>query len=88
VKKYDDEDEALVQPPSFDEPAPTGSTSVQERGSAKGLAKTEPVTALEHYEKAVEREAAGNLGDSLRLYRKAFRVRCRLFLVTINGSQR
>lgn len=34
----------------------------------------DPVTALDHYEKAVEREAAGSLGDSLKLYRKAFRM--------------
>ena len=33
-----------------------------------------PSSALEHYEKAVERESEGNLGDSLNLYRKAFRV--------------
>ncbi len=32
-------------------------------------------SALEHYEKAVERESQGNLGDSLNLYRKAYRVR-------------
>ncbi|PBP24233.1 F-box domain-containing protein [Diplocarpon rosae] len=41
--------------------------------SSKALAK-EPQSALEHYEKAVEREAAGNLGDSVTLYRKAFRM--------------
>ena len=35
----------------------------------------EPKSALEHYEKAVEREAQGSLGDSLDLYRKAFKVR-------------
>lgn len=34
----------------------------------------EPETALEHYEKAIEREDQGNLGDSLKLYRQAFRV--------------
>jgi F-box protein 9 len=34
-----------------------------------------PRTALEHYEKAVEKESQGSLGDSLNLYRKAFRVR-------------
>ncbi len=34
----------------------------------------EPLSALDHYEKAVEKEAQGSLGDSLRLYRKAFRV--------------
>lgn len=35
----------------------------------------EPQSALEHYEAAVERENQGNLGDSLNLYRKAFRVK-------------
>lgn len=33
-----------------------------------------PQSALEHYEKAVEKEAEGNLGDSLHHYRTAFRV--------------
>lgn len=37
--------------------------------------KEEPSSALEHYEQAVERESQGNLGDSLKHYRKAFRVR-------------
>ena len=30
--------------------------------------------ALEHYERAVEKESEGNLGESLNLYREAFRV--------------
>ena len=34
----------------------------------------EPKSALEHYEKAIEREDQGNFGDSVSLYRKAFRV--------------
>ena len=34
----------------------------------------EPDSALEHFERAVEREAAGKLGDSLQHYRKAYRV--------------
>lgn len=34
----------------------------------------EPVSALEHYEEAVENEKQGKLGESLRFYRKAFRV--------------
>ncbi|QDS71477.1 hypothetical protein FKW77_004294 [Venturia effusa] len=34
----------------------------------------EPTTALDHYEKAVEREGQGSLGDSVALYRKAFRM--------------
>jgi F-box protein 9 len=38
----------------------------------------DPRSALEHYEKAVERETEGNLGDSLNLYRKAYRVHIQL----------
>jgi F-box protein 9 len=34
----------------------------------------EPTTALEHYERAVEKEGQGSLGDSVSLYRKAFRM--------------
>ncbi|KAJ5919864.1 hypothetical protein N7454_009699 [Penicillium verhagenii] len=34
----------------------------------------EPRSALEHFERAVEKEAAGNLGDSLQHYRKAYRL--------------
>ena len=36
--------------------------------------KAEPSSALEHYERAVEKESAGNLGDSLNHYRKAYKV--------------
>lgn len=34
----------------------------------------EPTSALEHFERAVQREAEGSLGDSLQHYRKAYRV--------------
>lgn len=37
-------------------------------------ATREPKSALEHYELAAERESQGNLGDSLKLYRKAYRL--------------
>lgn len=40
---------------------------------AQALRK-EPKSALEHFERAVEKEAEGNLGDSLQHYRKAYRV--------------
>ncbi|KAH0536914.1 hypothetical protein FGG08_006252 [Glutinoglossum americanum] len=33
-----------------------------------------PSSALEHYEKAVEKESQGSLGESLSLYRKAYRM--------------
>jgi F-box protein 9 len=39
------------------------------RGSSR-----EPKSALDHYEKAVEKESQGNLGDSLSHYRKAYRL--------------
>ena len=35
----------------------------------------EPSSALEHYEHAVERETQGQLGDSIKHYRRAFKVR-------------
>ncbi|MCJ1437955.1 hypothetical protein MMC27_007342 [Xylographa pallens] len=38
----------------------------------------EPQSALEHYEKAVERENQGSLGDSLTHYRKAYRLDARV----------
>ena len=37
-------------------------------------ANAEPESALEHYERAVEKETQGNLGESMRHYRKAFKV--------------
>jgi len=44
------------------------------QGFADKSGSREPRSALEHYEKAVERENQGSLGDSLNLYRKAFKV--------------
>lgn len=71
LKDYEDD---YVQPRSFGE-ADGGGVAGEGEGGSKGVQVVkEPVSALEHYEKAVERESAGSLGDSLRLYRKAFRV--------------
>jgi len=39
---------------------------------------SEPQSALEHYERAVEKESQGNLGDSLSHYRKAYRLDARV----------
>ncbi|KAF8535329.1 hypothetical protein BDD12DRAFT_855896 [Trichophaea hybrida] len=54
---------------------PTPSSPPQRRPSIS-IATTSgiPRSALEHYEKAVEKESEGNLGESLKLYRKAFRM--------------
>lgn len=35
----------------------------------------EPTSALEHYERAVEKETQGHLSESMKHYRKAFKVR-------------
>ncbi|KAJ9284980.1 hypothetical protein DTO027B5_8551 [Paecilomyces variotii] len=40
----------------------------------QSLPQKEPSSALEHFEKAVEKEAEGSLGDSLSHYRKAYRL--------------
>jgi F-box protein 9 len=45
------------------------------QAAAAVAASKEPSSALEHYEKAVEKESQGSLGDSVNLYRKAFKVR-------------
>lgn len=73
-----DEDGDLVSPAppnvaSFE--AYSAKSAVQKDAEKfSGTAPKEPESALEHYEKAAEREAQGNLGDSLTHYRKAFRV--------------
>ena len=67
------EEHDQVEPPTFsglDAPR----TFDGEAGESSKSASNEPQSALEHYEKAVERENQGSLGDSLNLYRKAFRV--------------
>lgn len=45
-----------------------------EQALARGALKKDPQTALEHYEKAVEKETQGSLGDSVALYRQAFKM--------------
>lgn len=65
-----EEDEAdEPEPVTFDESEPAKRLSEPANNENADL-----VTALDHYERAVERESQGSLGDSLMLYRKAFRV--------------
>ncbi|OAP58427.1 hypothetical protein AYL99_07517 [Fonsecaea erecta] len=42
--------------------------------TARASSKKEPISALEHFERAVEKESQGNLGDSLSHYRKAYKL--------------
>ncbi|KAH7336634.1 hypothetical protein BKA65DRAFT_402575 [Rhexocercosporidium sp. MPI-PUGE-AT-0058] len=51
-----------------------GSAEESRHGESSQSVAREPQSALEHYEKAVERETTGKLGESLSLYRKAFRM--------------
>lgn len=77
--QLEDEDDHHVQSQSFDEPGPglSGGRTLDDDGS-KGAAATkaqkEPQSAIDFYEAAVEKETSGKLGDSLQLYRKAFRM--------------
>ncbi|KAI2777469.1 hypothetical protein F4815DRAFT_480901 [Daldinia loculata] len=77
IHQVEDEDE-YYQPQHFDEPDTSKSITGQKLGHHDGDSTKdrgqEPQTALDFYEKAVEREATGKLGDSLQLYRKAFRM--------------
>ncbi|KAL2755019.1 hypothetical protein ACRALDRAFT_1057737 [Sodiomyces alcalophilus JCM 7366] len=70
---HDDSNEDYVRTRTFDEPAGT-SSSGRTLAHPSTLDDKEPVSALDHFEAAVEKEAVGSLGDSLKLYRKAFRM--------------
>lgn len=59
----------------FDDDQIAKDTQANSEGKkAESGVESQPQSALEHYEKAVERESQGSLGDSLHLYRKAFKV--------------
>lgn len=67
-----DDDEDYFEGRSFDEPPePSGHTLA---GPSKSAPK-ELISALDHFERAMEKEAEGNMGDSLKLYRQAYKVR-------------
>lgn len=63
-------------PPEVEAP-PLGQTSGDTSSGMATVAHNEawePFSALEHYETAVEKEAQGQLGDSLKHYRRAYKV--------------
>ncbi|KAI1852112.1 hypothetical protein JX265_005949 [Neoarthrinium moseri] len=71
VQHIDDEEE-YVRTQNFDD-EPGKAKTVSSHAPAETEDK-EPETALEFYEKAVDKETDGKLGDSLHLYRKAYRL--------------
>ncbi|KAI2616043.1 hypothetical protein GGR54DRAFT_610934 [Hypoxylon sp. NC1633] len=73
----DDDDYYRTQ--TYDEPEPssskaTGGHKLGQQDVGTSSAEKQPQTALDFYEEAVEKETTGKLGDSLQLYRKAFRM--------------
>ena len=76
-------DDDVLEPRTFDENAGHGKN--RRRLSGRSHDRTVEVkeifgdvedahSALEHYERAVEKESLGSLGESVDLYRKAFKV--------------
>ncbi|GAB0136857.1 hypothetical protein EsDP_00005145 [Epichloe bromicola] len=60
------------QPRVFEgSPEPSGNTI---DGLVRAPLGKELVSALDHYEEAMAKEAEGNMGDSLKLYRRAYRL--------------
>ena len=77
TKKVDEFDnDELAPKPYHDLPNKEEALKLGAEGQEHERAKLfqEPSSALEHYEKAVEKETHGQLGDSLKHYRKAFKV--------------
>ncbi|KAG9249266.1 hypothetical protein BJ878DRAFT_410896 [Calycina marina] len=68
------EENGYFVPMTFTEPGTASHAEGSSEADNTKLESKEPKTALEHYEKAVERESLGSLGDSLSLYRKAFKL--------------
>ncbi|KAK2004723.1 F-box domain-containing protein [Colletotrichum falcatum] len=73
-----EEDEEYARSLVFDEPASSSLPSASALGELAPSQAKELVSALDYFEEAVEKEAIGNLGDSLKLYRKAFRMDSRV----------
>ncbi|KAJ8106549.1 hypothetical protein ONZ43_g7033 [Nemania bipapillata] len=72
-----DDDDDYVPAPVFEGDGVSSNTKAKGHhtlDSEGSEGPKEPKTALDFYEHAVERESTGKLGDSLQLYRKAFRM--------------
>ncbi|KAK5634815.1 hypothetical protein RRF57_010528 [Xylaria bambusicola] len=74
--QLDEDEDDYVPAPTFDGVVPPAAKAPggQTLDGHLNERSKEPETALDFYEHAVERESTGKLGDSLQLYRKAFRM--------------
>lgn len=59
---------------SYDVDDPSDKDALRRHGAPAVYPQEEPTSALEHFERAVQREGEGSLGDSLNHYRKAYRL--------------
>ncbi|KAL1953695.1 hypothetical protein VTO42DRAFT_2368 [Malbranchea cinnamomea] len=80
-QRQDDDEEdggaSAAAPPDFEnlsKKVRSMSISSHPEESLQSGPHVEPKSALEHFEQAARKEALGNLGDSLELYRKAYRL--------------
>ncbi|KAI9899360.1 hypothetical protein N3K66_005821 [Trichothecium roseum] len=69
---HQEDEEDYVPSKVFDHPGSEHGRTLS--GGGIGSDKKELVSALDHYEEAMEKEAQGNMGDSLTLYRRAYRL--------------
>ncbi|EXK87894.1 hypothetical protein FOQG_08762 [Fusarium oxysporum f. sp. raphani 54005] len=67
----DDGDDDYVQSRAFDQDEPVAQAPQDVHHDRKGK---KLVSALDHFEEAMHKEDQGNMGDSLKLYRKAYRL--------------
>lgn len=67
-----EDEEDFAQSPSFAREEPVLTQPPQEAHHDRKGKKL--VSALDHFEEAMHKEDQGNMGDSLKLYRKAYRV--------------
>ncbi|KAF5563420.1 f-box [Fusarium phyllophilum] len=67
----DDGDDDYVQSRAFDQDEPVAQAPQDVHHDRKGK---KLVSALDHFEEAMHKEGQGNMGDSLKLYRKAYRL--------------
>ncbi|KAF5020919.1 hypothetical protein F66182_7071 [Fusarium sp. NRRL 66182] len=68
----DDGEDDYVQGPSFDQQEHASHRPSQETHHNREGKKL--VSALDHFEEAMHKEGQGSMGDSLKLYRKAYRL--------------
>ena len=79
LSSHDSEAVTVTVPQRQDDAVPTATgtdttTDVDEDEFSVPESRAEPTSALEHYERAVEKESQGSLGDSLAHYRKAYKL--------------